>query len=436
METKNIVIVGGGAGGLELAVGLSKKLKNNDSYAVVLVDKEKTHIWKPHLHQIAAGSLSTHAEQLDYLHLANKFGFKFVLGEFVACDKSAKKITLSEKIGEKGNVIFPERMLYYETLIMAIGSTSNDFNTSGVKDFAFSLDNLPTAEKFHDMLIEKVLQKEHELSTNPIAVTIIGGGATGVELAAELKETTRQLSKFGLQNLKNNPIKITVVNAAEQLLPGLSQKISNGAKEILKEEDVEVLNSAKVIAVEENKAIIEKNGERIELVADLQVWAAGVKSPDFLAKMGLETTRGNQLVVNGYLQTSDPYIFAIGDCASAKWINAPKEGMNVPPRAQSAHQMSDYLIKNLLKINSHRKVGEFSYRDFGSLISLGSSETVGTLMGFLQGKSLFVEGKVAKLMYLHLYQHHQIKINGLIPALFLLVGKLIQKRFKPQVKLH
>lgn len=286
-------------------------------------------------------------------------------------------------------------------------------------------------------MLEKVLQKEYDATNNDhFRVNIIGGGATGCELTAELTGTTRQLSQFGLEKLKNKPVKITLINAAEQLLPGMSQKISDGAKAILEESGVTILNSSKVIALEANKAIIDHKGERIELYADLQVWAAGVKSPDFLSKLGLETNRGNQFVVNGQLQTSDPAIFAIGDCACAKWINSPKEGMNVPPRAQSAHQMSDYLVKYLEKINKKIKAPDFIYKDFGSLISLGAGETVGTLMGFLKGKHLFVEGKIAKLMYLHLYQHHQIKINGFIPAFFLLIGKLIQKRFKPQVKLH
>lgn len=437
METQSVVIVGGGAGGLELAVGLAKKYRKNKMYKVVLVDKEKTHIWKPHLHEIASGLLSQHTEQLDYLHLANKFGFEFVWGEMSELHRESKIITLKPKSNNEGEQIIPERKVVYNKLVIAIGSTSNDFGTPGVKEHSFSLDDLHAADSFHQTMLEKVLQKEHEVTSNDhFRVTIIGGGATGCELAMSLEQTTRQLSQFGLEKLKNKPIKITVINAADQLLPGLSQKISDGAKEILEDADVTVLNSSKVMSLEKNNAVIEFKGERMNLYADLQVWAAGVKSPDFLSKLGLETNRGNQFIVNGQLQTSDPAIFAIGDCASAKWINAPKEGMNVPPRAQSAHQMSDYLIKYLDKINNSVKVPDFEYKDFGSLISLGAGETVGTLMGFLQGKSLFVEGKVAKLMYLHLYQHHQIKINGLIPAFFLLIGKLIQKRFKPQVKLH
>lgn len=433
---KRIVVIGGGAGGLELITGLAKKYRKNKSYKVILVDKEKTHIWKPHLHEIASGLLSKHTEQLDYLHLANKFGFEFAWGEMSDLDKENKTITLKPKLTNDGEVIIPERKIAYENLIIAVGSTSNDFGTPGVREHSFSLDNLDAADDFHQTMLEKVLQKEHQDNNDHFSVSIIGGGATGCELAMSLHQTTRQLSKFGLEKLKNKPIKITVINAAEQVLPGLSQKISDGAKEILEQAEVNVLNSSKVIALEKNKVIIESKGEKINLYADLIVWAAGVKSPDFLSKLGLDTNRGNQFIVNGHLQTIDKSIFAIGDCACVKWINAPKEGLNVPPRAQSAHQMSDYLIKNLDKINKGEKVTDFVYKDFGSLISLGAGETVGTLMGFMQGKSLFVEGKIAKLMYLHLYQHHQIKINGFIPAFFLLIGKLIQKRFKPQVKLH
>lgn len=434
---KNIIIVGGGAGGLELAVGLAKKYRKNKIYKVTLVDKEKTHIWKPHLHEIASGQISKHTEQLDYLHLANKFCFEFIWGEMSELQRDTKTITLKPKSNIEGEQIIPQRKIVYDNLVIAIGSTSNDFGTPGVREYSFSLDNLDSADYFHQTMLEKVLQKEYEATDNEhFRVTIVGGGATGVELAAELTETTRKLSQFGLTKLKNKPIKITVINAADQLLPGLSQKISNGAKAILEEADVTVLNSAKVIALEKNNAIIEFKGEKNNLYADLQVWAAGVKSPDFLSKLGLETNKGNQFIVNGQLQTSDSAIFAIGDCASAKWINSPKEGMNVPPRAQSAHQMSDYLIKYLDRINNKEKTPDFVYKDFGSLISLGAGETVGTLMGFLKGRHLFVEGKIAKLMYIHLYQHHQIKINGFIPAFFLLIGKLIQKSFKPQVKLH
>ena len=125
METKNIVIVGGGAGGLELAVGLAKKYRRNNMYKVVLVDKEKTHIWKPHLHEIASGLLSKHTEQLDYLHLANKFCFEFIWGEMSQLQRDTKKITLKPKCNSEGSEIIPERYIKYDNLVIGVGSGSN-----------------------------------------------------------------------------------------------------------------------------------------------------------------------------------------------------------------------------------------------------------------------------------------------------------------------
>lgn len=439
METKSIVVVGGGAGGLELVVGLAKKLKNHPEYNVILVDREKTHIWKPIIHEVAAGSMYPHSEQLDYLHLANKFKFKFILGSFISCDDINKTIHLSAKLNAENEVIIPERTIPYYTLIMAIGSTSNSFNTKGVEDFTFSLDDLPTAEKFHSVFLDKIMQKEHLVDNHePFTISIIGGGATGTELASELSYTTKTLSQFGLDNLRKNPLRINVVNAAAQILPGLSQKISDGAKEILEDLKVNVLNSSKVIEVVKDKAIIEQDGKIIDLPSDMIVWAAGVKSSDILKNIpNVTLTRGNQITVNENLQAiGNESIFAIGDCASIPWVGGPKEGLTVPPRAQSAHQMSDYLTKHLINIVNGKKVSPFRYKDFGSLISLGENESVGTLMGFLSSKSLFVEGKIAKFMYISLYHSHQVKINGFWSAIGMFLGRSIQDKFKPKVKLY
>lgn len=441
MENKNIVIVGGGAGGLELAVGLAKKVKKENgafNFQITLVDCEKTHVWKPHLHQIAAGSMYAQAEQLDYLHLASKFGFKFILGKFVSCDTESKEITIEQKLNNRGQVVLPERKVKYDTLVMAIGSTSNDFGTKGVKEYTYSLDNLTSAELFHNDMLDKVLQKDHSADSTPLNISIVGGGATGVELAAELSNTIKTLGTFGLDKLKNNAFQINIINASDMLLPGLSEKISNGAKKILEELKVNVLNSAKVIEVRQNCTIIERDGKVTEIPSDMIVWAAGVKSSDILKNISsVSLTPTNQIKVTDTLQAIGNHnIFAIGDCASIPWVGGPKEGLFVPPRAQSAHQMSDYLIDNMIDILLGERVPPFRYKDFGSLISLGGHETVGTLMGFLKGKSLFVEGNIAKIMYLNLYQHHQIKIHGFVPAMGTMIGKNIHETFKPKVKLY
>ena len=124
---KSIVIDGGGAGGVELAVGLANKYKNNEYYSIILVDKEKTHIWKPHLHEVAAGKIDSHYEQVDYLNLASKFNFEFIWGEMTNLEKESKTITLKQKLNNSGEEFLPERKVHYDSLVIAIGSTSNHY---------------------------------------------------------------------------------------------------------------------------------------------------------------------------------------------------------------------------------------------------------------------------------------------------------------------
>ena len=175
-----------------------------------------------------------------------------------------------------------------------------------------------------------------------------------------------------------------------------------------------------------------KNGEFIS--ADLIVWAAGIKAPDFLKDIGgLETNRINQLVVEPTLQTSrDPDIFAIGDCASC-----PRpEGGFVPPRAQAAHQMATCALHNILAQMKDKPLSSYVYKDHGSLVSLSNYSTVGSLMGNLMRGSMMIEGRIARFVYISLYRMHQIALHGYFKTgLMMLVGR-INRVIRPRLKLH
>ena len=171
------------------------------------------------------------------------------------------------------------------------------------------------------------------------------------------------------------------------------------------------------------------------IAAELVVWSAGVKAPDVLQDFGgLETNRINQLVVLPTLQTTrDPDIFAIGDCASC-----PREGdpAPVPPRAQAAHQMASHMVRQIGRVLAGRPLEPFRYRDFGSLVSLGKYSTVGNLMGFLVGRSMFVEGLFARLMYRSLYKMHEAALHGASSVFWRSALGAIAQRPAPPVKLH
>lgn len=427
---EKIVIVGGGAGGLELATTLGHKLGRKGKAQITLVDKNRTHLWKPLLHEVAAGSLDDGVDALSYRAHAKNHGFNFKLGALTEIDRDKKQIHLAELIDQDGIQILPESFLEYDTLVMALGSVSNDFSTQGVAENCIFLDSPQQAKKFHHRMLNKFLQLGTQ-ETKQVSVAIVGAGATGVELSAELYNSLQQVASYGFDEIKSSDLKVTLVEAGDKILPALPERISSSAHQELSKLGVNVCTQTLVTEATE-QGLITKQGNLIE--ADLMVWAAGIKAPDFLKEIaGLETNRVNQLVVNGYLQTSlDSAIYAIGDCASF----ALPEGGFVPPRAQSAHQMASLVAKNIIATINSKALVQYRYTDYGSLVSLSNYSTVGSLMGNLTKGSMKIEGRLARLVYISLYRMHQVALHGYFrTALITLVGR-INRLLRPRLKLH
>ena len=264
-------------------------------------------------------------------------------------------------------------------------------------------------------------------------IAIIGAGATGVELAAELHRTTREVVAYGLDRVDpDKDIKITVVEAADRILPSLPARLSAATEQLLKNLGVQVLTGAKVAVVTRDSVLL---ADGRTLPAELVVWAAGIKAPDFLKDIGgLETNRLNQLVVRPTLQTTrDDNIFSFGDCAACPWIG--HEG-NVPPRAQAAHQQASHLYAQFRRRIAGTPLQDYHYRDFGSLVSLGEFSTVGNLMGGLIGGNFMIVGLFARMMYLSLYKMHELALHGAAKVLLDSLARLITRRTEPHVQLH
>ena len=432
----DIIVVGGGAGGLELATRLGDRLGKRQRAAVTLIEKARAHLWKPLLHEIAAGSMDLGIHELDYLAQAHWHGFRYRIGEMIGLDRGRREVHVAPFVAEEGDEVTPQRVFRYDTLVLAVGSLTNDFNTPGVKKHAIALETPAEAARFHRRLVNALIRAHAQsgpLRPGQLQVAIIGAGATGVELAAELHKTTRQLVAYGLDRIDpRKDIKISVIEAAERILPALPARLSVAADKLLHELGAQVRTSARVAEVLPNGVKL-ASGE--EIPAELVVWAAGVKAPDFLANLdGLEANRINQLLVQATLQTTrDDDIFAIGDCAACPW---PEKGGTVPPRAQAAHQQASHLARQLRNRLAGRPVKAWRYRDFGSLVSLGEYSTVGNLMGGLVGGNLWVEGYFARMMYLSLYKMHEFALHGFFKVALDTLARLISRRTEPHVKLH
>jgi len=431
---RHIVIVGGGAAGLELATKLGDNIGRRKQARITLVDRSRTHIWKPLLHSIAAGSLRRSQHELNYMAQGHWHNFYYRNGEMIDLDRAARTITLAPTVDDEGREISPQSHLGYDTLIVAVGSVTNDFGTPGAKQFAVPLETPEQASRFNRRLVNACVRAQSQdtpVRPGQLHVAIIGAGATGTELAAELHHTARAIIAYGLDKIDpEHDLRIVLIEAADRVLPALPERISSSTRDLLERLGVEVRTKARVAEVLADGVKL-SGGEIIP--SELVVWSAGVQAPAFLANIaGLETSRINQLAVRPTLQTTlDDNIFAIGDCAACP---RPGFSQNVPPRAQAAHQQSDFMVRQLGHLLAGRPLKEFQYRDFGSLVSLGKYSTIGSLMGSLIGRSFMVEGYFARLMYRSLYKMHEAALHGRGRTLLGLFAR--GARPAPTVKLH
>ncbi len=425
-----IVIVGGGAAGLELATALGNKLGKPGAADITLIDATTTHIWKPLLHEVAAGTLDE-SEQVEYMAQAHRNHFRFRLGKMEGLNRATKEIYVSPTLNDAGEELIPRRTFRYDTLVMSIGSVSNTFNIKGVAENCLFLDTTSQAFKFQKQLFETYIKNyigKDPATVKPLSIAIVGAGATGVELAAQLHEVTNVLAIYGLNETSN--VKLTIIEAATRLLPALPDRLAMATQQQLVKLGVDLKLGRRVTEITP-EGITTHDGEFIE--AKIKVWAAGIKAPDWMKNLdGLETNNINQFIVDSTLKTSDDDIFAMGDCAACVWTG---RNSNVPPRAQAAHQQASALAKTISNRLKGGKPVEFVYYDYGSLVSLGKYTTVGNLMGNLMG-TVSIGGFIAKVVYLSLYKMHQIAIHGYFRTAMLTLSNAFRRSVYIKIKMH
>lgn len=429
-----IVVVGGGAGGLKLVTRLGDRLGKRNKAHITLIDATLTHLWKPLLHEVAVGTLDSYEDDLDYLAHARTHYFHFRLGCMDGLDRAKQEITLAPVVDETGKEAIPRRTLSYDTLVIAVGSVSNDFGTPGVSEHCIYLDTREQADRVQRRLLNSYLHadaQQEPLREGQLTIAIVGAGATGVELAAELYKAAQQMAFYGLDRIvPERDIKSVIIEAADTILPGLPNRLITPTEAELRRIGVQIYTGEQVVEATE-QGIRTKSGRFIP--AEIKIWCAGIKAPEFLRGLnGLETNRKNQLLVNQNLQvTRDENIFALGDCAACP---QPGSDRPVPPRAQAADQQAAVLAKSLVRRLDHQPLRNFVYRDYGSLISL-SHNAVGNLMGNLLG-SVMLEGRLARMAYISLYKRHQLSLHGLSWVSLMTLVNLLQRRTQPRLKLH
>lgn len=429
----HVVIVGGGVAGLEIAATLGRRWRGRSARtgrpAVTLVDCDSAHVWKPMLHTIAAGTRDISQQQTTYVGLAKDAGFTFQPGALCGLDRSVRQIALAPLHAPDGRLLIPARQLPYDSLILALGSQANDFGTPGVAEHCWKIDSRPQADAFNQEVRLRILQCLAQ--DMPLSIAIVGGGATGVELAAELVQLTELAVGYGAKGLAER-IAITLIESSPGLLAAFPDDISAAAQTRLESLGVRVMVGTRVSAAESD-AFVLGDGRRVP--ATLKIWAAGVKASDLQCGLdGLEVGRGNQLLVRPSLQTTlDPAIFAVGDCAS---LTLPDAERPLAPTAQVAHQQAQHLILHLPHaLERGAQIPDMSYRDFGALVSLADYDAYGSLGKFGLFKGVTIRGTLAQISHAWLYRSHQARLHGFWRGGLMWLVDRINSRIRSRIRL-
>jgi NADH:ubiquinone reductase (H+-translocating) len=423
-----IVVVGGGAGGAELVTALGRRF-GRGAADITLVDRVASHLWKPRLHEVAAGLISPDEDAVPYLALARSNHFRFQMGALTGLDVAGKTISISGIASEDGGDLVGPRKISYDTLVLAIGSQVNDFGIEGVVEHCHILDSAEQASAFQRRLLERAVQVSEGV-TDKLRVGIVGAGATGVELAVELHHAVSAMRRYG-GLAGSGRLAITLIDMAPRVLANSDAHISAYADRALGRLGVTLRLNASVARVT-SEAFILKTGEQI--LCDLKLWASGITGQPVAEQLkGLQIGRGRRITCDSFLRLQGfDTIYALGDCAA---VLDAKTGELLPATAQVAHQQAAYLFDAVVALHHGQPRAPFKYRPMGTLVSLGARSAVAEFPAPRRGMITF-SGTLPKVFYISLQILHRAALLGWARAAALWLADSLRKTTAPPVKLH
>lgn len=394
---------------------------------VSLIDRSWIHVWKPMLHTFAAGTSNIYEQQVQYVAHARTHHFEYVPGQLDAIERAAQHIRLAP-LQVAGEVVAGARELDYDVLVLAFGSRANDFGTPGVVEHCHFIDSPDQAEEFNGRLRAQVVRSFAD--GRNIDIAIVGGGATGVELAAELSRMVDLAAGYGEADIRRR-LRLTLLESRPRILNAFPEAVSASAASLLRALGVDVHTGVKVVAADAEGYLLEGGGR---VPAALKVWAAGIRASHSFGESGLKLNRAGQVAVGpNLLAKGEQSVFALGDCASLvpEGVDRP-----LPSTAQVANQQALHLIRHLPAwLREDKPVPPFRFRDFGALVSLSDYNAFGTLGRFGLYKGGFIKGRFAQLSHALLYRRHQISLYGPRRAALLWLAQRINALVQPNIRI-
>ena len=374
MIKPKVVILGGGFGGLAAARALYKTAE------VTVVDRHNYQTFLPLLYQVSTAGLAADHVAYPIRGALRKTSVKFRMGSPLAIDHKSKEVKLDSL-----------DVLKFDHLIVALGSTTADFGIPGVTEFTLGMKSVNEALTIRAEIMRRFEDLCRFEDDTRLAITVIGGGPTGVEMAGAIAELIRGPLKSD-QKQAAAQIDITIIEAGDRLLPTFSPILSKRTKKDLEKLGVKVLVGSPVAGVENRKITLKDNQV---LPTEITIWAAGVKGSNAMAQLSLPVS-GNRVVVEPTMQVKNyPNIWALGDIAGA----LGKDGRPLPMVAPVAIQQGKFIAKQITRLSSGKELKEFKYLDKGSMATIGRNKAVVEVKGFK------LSGPIAWLIWvaLHLF---------------------------------
>lgn len=364
---KHIVIIGGGFGGVYTAKYLLKKLKCRNDFKITLINRENYFLFTPMLHEVATGGLnrSNIVEPIRQILKADNF-------EFIKC--RVKEIDFNKKI-----VYTNLCDLNYDSLVIAIGSTSNFYNISGAKEYCLDLKDIQAAASVRNKIIDSLelalkLKNKEDISKY-LTFCVVGGGPTGVELAAEISEFVKQMLKDNYKHLGKNNFKIYLIQKGDKIMPFIHPKCIEKASNELINKGVTLLLNSSVSKVFKDAVEINNNKK---IYSNTIIWTSGIK-PNEIKTIPKITDEKEYFHVNEFLQVDKMNnVFALGDCALFFNKNEDKP---IPFLAQTAIKEAEYVTKNIINSIEGKNLEECRVRLSGLLVSIGQKYAVADIHG-------------------------------------------------------
>lgn len=367
-----VVILGAGFGGLTAARDLAKYAE------VTLVDRHNFQTFLPLLYQVSTAGLAADHVAYPVRGAIRDTGIKFRMGSPISINHRENSVKLDSS-----------EVLEYDHLIIAMGSATNNFGIKGVAEFSYGMKSVHEALTIRASVMRHFEDLCRFEDNSRLAISVVGGGPTGVEMAGAMAELKRGPLTSDFKKAAEN-IDINLIEAGPRLLPTFSPSLSQRTERDLEKLGVQVICNVAVKEINESK-IIFSDGNSIE--SAITIWAAGVMGEPTIKKLSLPI-EGNRVAVEATLQVKNyPHIWAIGDISGVK----NKSGKFLPMVAPVAIQQGKFVAKQIAALKKGRSLKQFSYLDKGSMATIGRHKAI------VEVKGIKIGGAVAWLIWLWLH---------------------------------